>query len=381
MSRASLDRPAARGDDPEEVPGAGPDRGGAGDLGDPFQRLAGVVGAAAEPRPGPGGQQPAGPVRGVGGQGGGPLGTAGGHGVRGPVRRSLRDAFHRGGRGFVRAEHGFAEMPGAPVVVAVVDGARRGGVQPAPVGRRGRGVQRRADQRVPEPHLVGSDGEQSHRLRPLESRRRRPRGRRRPGRPRPAPGRRPPRSGPPSERRGRARPRGARTPGPATPCSGRGNSVGEAVRAPGSAISSRMARGLPTDRAMTWSTRRPPGSPSSARTRAPVASGSMPVRVSCGSPAPASRHGSPSRNATMTAMASASSRRATNSRASCEGGSSWWASSMIRQSGVTSLRWVSRVSSPAPTAKRSAVSPGGQREGDSQRLRLGRRQVGRDRPS
>ena len=57
-------------------------------------------------------------------------------------------------------------------------------------------------------------------------------------------------------------------------------------------------------------------------------------------------------------MASASSRRATNSRASCEGGSSWWASSMIRQSGDTSLRWLSRVSSPAPTAKRSAASPG-----------------------
>lgn len=123
-----------------------PEFGGGEQVGDPVRR------ARREMCRGRG-QRPPGPLRRVGAECGGAFQERGRGGPaaarQGPVRRP----FQRGGDRFVRTDRRVGEVPGAPVGVALgVGGVGEGAVHRPQVRGLGAAPDRRAHQRVPEPH-------------------------------------------------------------------------------------------------------------------------------------------------------------------------------------------------------------------------------------
>ncbi len=88
----------------------------------------------------------------VGRQPSGPLEGSRGRCVRAAPQRALGSLLKSGARGRVRADSGRGEVPGTPVCVPVGERARKCGVRPPALLGRGRVVDRRAGQGMPELH-------------------------------------------------------------------------------------------------------------------------------------------------------------------------------------------------------------------------------------
>ena len=267
--------------------------------------------------------------------------------------------FELGGHVLIRTRRGRGPVPGPPVRIGLrIGGLGQRRVRPLPVRDRGRPVDRRTDQRMPEPHPAA----ELHQARLHRRPRRRRADPELPGGP-PHQHRIPGRVGrrhqqqPPglSRQRGNAPPeavldaarpaaprRAARTRPPAPPPSDRRGS-------------SSSASGLPPVSATIWSRTRASNGPASTESSSARASASgSPPTTSSGSP-PRSPPGARVPNTTPTD--SAPSRRAANASTCADARSSHCASSTRHTSGCFAAASASRPSTASPTRNRSGTGP------------------------
>ena len=286
-------------------------------------------------------------------------------------------AVHRLGHRLVRPDHRLGPVPGAPVGVRRVDRsaraarAARGGGRATPCRtdrERASGCTKRtrSPSTLSSPALStavqrGRGGTPAAEQAPADQTR--------------GPRRRPPRARGGQAPAGRARPRGRRTSRDRAVGIGVGPSGGSRRSRSASAASSMMASGFPPP--MARIRRTSSGLAGTARGLGELAPGRLVVesgQTSAAAVGRDQRHGARPRGGHQRGRRRRAAAGRANTRASCEGRSSRWASSTSRQSGWCSLRWVTRLSSPAPTANRSARRPGAQGQRDAEGLRLGRRQ-------